>query len=751
MSGGHTMNVRPRLSALSLACALVGAPACALAAPPASGAYVDDPQNTWVQDRVGDRVGTVNMIMCIMSSLRPDAMVNQGAYVALVDQNKCEGRGDSSKSTSTNAGASNATNYMSATVVSTQQTDSDPLTVRIWLHEEQEGDGGGAPQKATIYVYLVATEGKSQAYPNGLFSLYFCGGPDGVDSCMFRGTLKSDASGLSFYQMEQGGQGSYETNLKLQSDPVADTGQGRVQGTEGGSPFAYTFAYDGSSFRRSDGTNDDCFSRDRTQADTSTWSYGVYNDDGSRLEVANPGFPVKYTLDGSVYFGYWSFWGLWLPESAMASVGSAGTLTRSVGGADTPLEVVSRGGKLWKLTRHTATLGEFRNVSMMYWSPNAIGSGPAFVNYELQWNGSTLNAIGYQQCQPGSECTQTSFGTPVALDAATLRGANIRALPIFFPSGGGNGAVMVPDSGGFAADSAIAYRTREVVSPSAPSLTLNCIGMCPHTGGNLVSGGNLATQPFQDGGSFGPATTRYTYTFQSGMLSDGGGQADASGANRSSMGQYQWGLSSGSMVVDDDLNAVRCDANGMANPAGAYYCQHLVDQAAVIYQWETGPNQWNRYFGATGVTIDPPKALSFVAQASPANIRAADVSRFSGNTVQLQYNGFGQLQGIPGSCVDPVSNEAVACGPNTRWVPAFDIIDGSQVSDGTSNYHVKYLQRELRLKKMACVGGPSLSGASALTLPGSQAYDLDPKATIGAEPTPGDTRPKVIDGIVQTL
>ena len=39
-------------------------------AAPTSGAYVTDKQNTWVQDRVGDRIGTVNMIMCIIGSMK---------------------------------------------------------------------------------------------------------------------------------------------------------------------------------------------------------------------------------------------------------------------------------------------------------------------------------------------------------------------------------------------------------------------------------------------------------------------------------------------------------------------------------------------------------------------------------------------------------------------------------------------------------------------------------------------------------
>ena len=95
-------------------------------AAPTSGAYVSDKQNTWVQDRVGDRIGTVNMIMCIIGSMRGDAMVNQGPYVALIDEGKCQGRGDSSKSGSTNAGESNATNYMSAVVQSAQATTTNP-------------------------------------------------------------------------------------------------------------------------------------------------------------------------------------------------------------------------------------------------------------------------------------------------------------------------------------------------------------------------------------------------------------------------------------------------------------------------------------------------------------------------------------------------------------------------------------------------------------------------------------------------
>ncbi len=739
--------------ALSLLAASVSS--AALAAP-TGGAYVTDKQNTWVQDRVGDRIGTVNMIMCIIGSMRGDAMVNQGPYVALIDQGKCEGRGDSSKSTSTSAGASNATNYMSAVVQSTQASTSEPLIIKAWLHDEQEN--GGSPQKATIYAYVVATAGKSTANPNGLFKMYFCGEPDGMPgTCMFKGSLQSDASGLSFYQEEAGGGGGPSTTqLILQNDPATESGLGKITGTENSTPYAYKFAYDANNFRRQEGANPDvCFDRDKNAGETSTWRYGTYNADGSRLDVANPGFPVKYVNGADSYFGFWSFWGLWLPESAMSEIALGhGTLTRHTDSGDQTITPVQKGGKLWKLTRHAGQLGDFKNVSMNFWSNSAIGSGPSNGNYEVQWDGSALTALSYQNCS-GGNCTPVPLTSPVVLDAATLSAAHVNALPIFFPSGGGNGAIEVPASGNFSATSVVSYRTRDVVDPSAADIGLNCITMCPKTGTNLVSSQTLATNPFQDTSSWGPVTPHFSYTFHAGMLSDGSGDADASGALKSNMGSNQWGLNSGSMVADADVNDIRCNSDGTPNTSGGFYCPYLIDKATTIYQWETGPNQWNKFFGAAGITIDPPKSMMLNAVhtgGASDNIRGGAAATFNGNKVQLQYSGFGELQGIPGNCVDPDTNQPVACGQNVRWVPAFDMVDGARVSDNGQDYFVKYLEREMRLSKVNCgsvSGSLTLTAATSLTLPTAALVDVNSKTVLGAEPTPGSTKPSVIDGIVQ--
>ena len=742
----------------------------ALAAP-TSGAYATDKQNSWVQDRVGDRIGTVNMIMCIIGSMRGDAMVNQGAYVALIDQGKCQGRGDSGKSTSTSAGASNATNYMSAVILSTQASTNDPLIIRARLTDEGQ----------TIYAYVRATAGKSTTNPNGVFSMYFCGAPDNTShTCGFKGALKSDGTVLTFYQEEPsggggggGGGGTSTTQLRLQSDPANDAGSGTISGSEGGG-YDYLFAFDANHFLRKEGSNADvCFDRSIANGHSSTWRYGTYQGDGSRLEVSNPGFPVKYENGSDKYYGFWSFWGLWLPDTALAEIALGnGVLTRRVGSADVPLTPVQKGGKLWQLTRTTGQLDDYKNVSMMYHSRDAIGTtngstpAPSNAQYELQWDGTHLNATAYQTCDQNG-CVPHALYAPVVMDAPTLSGSPyfVRSLSVFFPSGGGNGSIDVPASGAFLGSSTVSSRTRTVVDPAHADIDLHCVSNCPKTGTNLVSGATLNVSPYKDSGVWGPSASQYAYTYHQGMLNDGSADADASGATKSGMGSQQWGLNSGSMVADADLNSVKCDSNGTPNSGGSFYCSALIDQATTIYQWETGPNAWNKFFGASGITIDPPKTLTLSAVHTSGNtgglnnIKGASADNYNGNKVPLQFSGFGELQGIPGRCVSPETNLPVPCGQSARWVPAFDMIDGTAVADSTpTTFYVKYLERELRLGKVNCStvsSGLTLTTASGLVLPTLAEVDKNALDEVGVEGETGavgqpvSTKPAVIDGIVQ--
>lgn len=732
---------------IACAAAVVAMP---LAAAPTSGAYVTDSQNTWVQDRVGDRIDTVNMIMCIMSSFRSDAMVNAGPYLALTDQKKCTGRGGQSSSTS--AGESNASSFMNAVVESTQASVTAPLIMKAWITEEPEPG-----QKSLISIYSVATAGKSATYPNGLFTIHYCGKAMNnlAGACEFKGVLRADADGLSYYEDE--GNNS-EKKMVLQTGST-DSGSGQMMGMEQGSPYAYRFAYDGDYFRRSDGTNDSCFSRDASAATYSTWRYGTYKEDGSRLDSTNPGFSVKYLVGSETYYGFWSFWGLWLPESALATVGTTGVLSRRVGSDDVPLTVVKRGGKLWKLTRQASSLDEFKNVPMNYFAQAAIGSGGTQLeqntNYEVQWDGTHLLATSKQQCSQDG-CSSQPLSPPIELNASDFRTAGASVLPIFFPSGGGSGAITLASSGNFSGTNVLAYRTRSLVAPGAsdaPS-SLVCLGSCPKSGADLASAfASNPPQPFLTQSWMPVASgSAKTYSYSDGMLSDSGGDVDGATLSADGMGPYQGGISTGSLVAVGDVASVQCDSDGTPNVSGTHVCPSLADSVAVSYQWETGPKRWSQYFGAAGVTIDPPKSLSFAV--TNTNIRAANKALYVGNTLQMQFSGFGELQGIPGNCVDPETNMPTQCGPNARYVPGFDILDGSVVTEGSSaSHYVKYLERELRLSQATGAAETqckaTLALPSNLTLPGPASLTLDPWVVIGSMPAVTTTRPSVIDGIVQ--
>src|SRR5262249_20426109 len=93
------------------------AAATASASPPSTSAYFTDAQTSHVQDATSESIGQVNMITCVVHSMRPDALVNQGAYVALIDKNVCDAaKASSTANSGDSSGASQAPDYMTAVV-----------------------------------------------------------------------------------------------------------------------------------------------------------------------------------------------------------------------------------------------------------------------------------------------------------------------------------------------------------------------------------------------------------------------------------------------------------------------------------------------------------------------------------------------------------------------------------------------------------------------------------------------------------
>jgi len=90
--------------------------------------------------------------------------------------------------------------------------------------------------------------------------------------------------------------------------------------------------------------------------------------------------------------------------------------------------------------------------------------------------------------------------------------------------------------------------------------------------------------------------------------------------------------------------------------------------------------------------------------------------------MNLQFNGFGNLFGIPGKCFRMSDNAEANCSSTTRYVPAFSIPENSatsalgKVTIGDATKWIKYLDREIRFKKDGVVGTAGYTLPSDITL-----------------------------------
>jgi hypothetical protein len=743
---------------LALAAAL---PLAAAAAPASTSAYRTDAQNTHVEDATSKGVDQVNMITCFMSAIRPDALVNQGAYNALVDKKKCdpESRSSSDNASADGSAASNAPSYMSAVVNSARASNSDPMRAKIWI-DEQEKDFA-----ATIFVNLSATEAPSTTNPYGVFRLDYCGKGDS-GPCMMRGYLDGSAEGINYFETEGIAPNANTKALRLTTSGT-DSGAGLLHMSEQGQTVDFSFAYNASYFRRSDANGDTCFSRDASDPDTgmSVWRYGLYDaSTGARVDRLS-GFPIDYTSgDGTLVHGHMGYWGLWMPQGVDVPNGATVQRVEYSEGHEptrTDYTLAKSAGRLMKYTKQTRTLASLDKMHFQVWVGDATtlySGAPSNTQYEMYWDdhAGSFKLTGVVDCSNGP-CQTNSFDVEKTVAAgffSTMGGANG-----WSPSLGGQ--LFIPLAG--VADPVpsgsinVIYRTQDLVYPSDMPSTLYCVRDCLTASAINAYFSNSAESPFAPGTSnnWQPvganSVVGYTADASSALLKDGTGSgitftnADALQQHP----QYQWGLRTGRLV--SSMSAAQCPNDA------AHYCDWAIDQADVYYQWETGPNQWNQFAALRDgagqiVAFQAPLSVNYTVPSGAA------YGAYAGKTIVLQYGGFGELWGIPGHCVSRFTNAAVGCDtPDSRYVPAFvipfDETAGRVDANGTTML-VKWLDREIRFAKkdLSVCTGAGITLPSGLALPGEAGLQdtTDPASSvyIGAKPVLTDP-PRVIQGEVK--
>jgi hypothetical protein len=745
-----------RISRLLLICAALSALAGPLAAaPPSTSPYVTDPQNLSVQDETAEGIGSLNMVLCVIGSTDPAALVNAGPYIALVDMNKCQAaKGGSS------AAAAGATNFADAVVNVTRASNADPMIARIWLSVPEPQQGGST----NVYAYLSATQSPASAPPYGAFRLDYIG--EAAGSVEFNGYIDSNTPGV--IKFLETGQGSSNTSLAMSASSTTSGSGTMVVGTNGGgggggSPVTLNFAYNPSYFHRNDGTNDECFDRSLADASIAVSEYGTYNaNDGTRVDQANPGFPVLATYGGSPYYGFANYWGinfegLDIPDGTPIA---ALTVSDQRPGNPTNYALSKVGGKLTKWTEVSATLGALDGIPFTYDGDlTGVTSGNSTVtgvnNWVMQWSSSAagFTVVGIQNCN--NDGCVTSAVNPVA----TVTAAAFDTIPVSGYANSYGGNINIPPTGSpHASGDAVFYYNQTTVIPGSAALTLYCLSQCP-TGAQLAgySGATLTT-PFANGTdtqwfSAPSAANTVSYTFGAGGLIDAAGAPvilELASQYPSGSPYAQNGIQTG-WLVDSPLSNANCPA-GM--PAGSV-CQP--GNPATYYSWQTGANQWNQSLwlttGGKVVPFDPPQNIAFTVPTGPA------YGTYSGLPILLQFDGFGYLQGIPGYCVSPVNNSVEDCSVSgANYVPMFSLADGTTMTlpslsgSTTTPLIIKALQGSILLASLG--SGAAQCSSMTLTplaLPSGGLHDpSNPSDSeyLGAMPVV-TAAPQVIDGVVQ--
>ena len=733
--------------------------------PPADSAYATDEQHSYVEDATSKGIGQVNMITCIMSAMRADALVNDGAYIALVDQAKCD---QQSRSSTGNAGGGSqaGSTLMTATVDSTRTSNDDPMRARIWL-DDPESAG------AAIFVNVSASAPPTDANPYGEFRLDYCGRVDSDPSCVFEGFLEGTPSGIGYFEHEQGQGGSGNKALRMTASS-ATSGAGTLNISDGGgNDSVFSFAYNADYYRRSDDAGDQCFARDAQDPGTgmSVWRYGLYDSlTGDRIERQS-GFPIDYTNGGETFHGYLGYWGLWLPTAALATLDTGSTVEKvdySSGNEPTrtPFTVVKAGGKLTKYTRHTRTLrgiDQIKFTTFVGMEANTFFAGAQpNVQYELYWDdvAGAFKVTAQMSCGPNG-CTTQALGTVQTVAAsfwAPRGGIQGWSQPL-----GGELFIDLHDVSGTVDSAAVrvTYRSQDIVYPSDLPTTLRCLRDCP-TAASMAAyfvPGSAEFSPFvaSTANNFQPTpagnVVLYASDASNAMLLDGAAQPVVVAVDRDLLNQFPMfgnGVRSGKLFTN--LADAECDVGS------GTYCEWRINNLDVYYQWETGVNSFNQFAAVKDgngqfVTFDAPLQLNFHVPSGAAYGQYAD------QNIVLQYGGYGDLWGIPGVCVSHLTNQEVSCDTeNARYVPSFiipyDSTIGRATLDGQTTYLVKWLDREIRFarKNILVCDGAGLTVPSSMTLP--TAADLknpsDPNSDIyiGDRPTVTDA-PRVIHGEVK--
>lgn len=711
---------------------------------PADAEYFTDEAFEHVWDRSTEPLELINEILSMTGQTAAEEMVNKGDYRALIDASMGEKGGESGGSSSGQSSGT-AQDFEDWTVRSTREDNDSPMYVRMWIPNEEEFFSG------LIYGHGRIVAEPTDADPFGKFVLNFAMKESLSGPAMFKGVLKTESAtagriGFSFY--EEGGKGlnlphdpgEFSEEVQVRVDMSADqlTGVARVRnqhrenfgmGDSGVVTEEYRIAFDTTHFLRElVGGTPELFHRD--QFVRNTWRYNLYDAEGENLGdnvERDSGFGFR-TAGGD--FGWIGYWGMWAPEGV--TVANGDTIYKQQFGPGqsdpVPYTVVQAPGRLIKNSKNTIPLLQVDGDDFRYWEFDAQTSTHAEFKVVYGHAGGTF--------------TKTAIWDRDSNQWIDLETPEVIVLQpgdwLHLWSDGLGGSVNYVYG-----DTTLTYWKEEFVNGDSSDLFPSGVTEATLYGMIECLRSELTAAEAETGDVFlsqGSVSTPHLFEFHQDDLSlyhdtTGNGsvltQVGLAEGEEPATGPFTWGMRTGPLLPNPPNTY-----GALSNPWDAWNMD-------VFYIYETGHNAWNKTTSLTdalgaAVSFDPP--LVFTYTHSTDNDANGD-SAHDGRTIQLEYNGNGDLWGIPHDGVDLNGD-----GEPDYWQPRFSILDGVAMGPNGTEYVVKAIDTELHLAEDS--GGSTsltLDGASSLSLPDGS--DFSNPATV-QKPVVTDP-PAVIAGVVQ--
>ncbi len=737
--------------------------------------YKTDPVRAWVWDESLEPLQTVNEILCYMNQTAASSMVNQGAYTAMIDEQKCQQGQNTSSDTGQSSGQS--TKLQLWTIISTRASNSDPQLVKLWVPpSNSEGDS------QNILVELTAYEGVSASKPFGSFKMTFKGIDKNTSAQTMLGSLftvdaNTDAANANpdgkpqfkLIMTETGSHGgpsgtSERVTNVIFNDADGNSGVARSQAdfTPDGQNFSITkdfaMAFDTAHFlRRSDATDQNgnpvapveaC--TDRNDFNTTVWRYNMYHSDnaptgktpGARVSI-NSGFPI---VSGSEH-GWIGYWGLWMPNGVDTSALTSVTRKDFGTGAETVYDLVQAPGKMVKSSKDTLLLTEIDGTTFNFWDNN---TGTDYVvEYTMDGTLADSTNVGSAGFYKTGRIIHGQNGQTISTDINNDTVEN--DVPVNVTPGSGQWLGMWSQALGgntnyVGGDNFVTFFAQEFINTGTAIAALFDTTNDPEQDGIIelkcyqrCLKGNINQTDLNNGAIYfansnDPNTPAHTYKFKKAdltlYLNDGTTPVKpATGVTPQAGSPNQWGMNTDQMVM------------ASVTPTNVWD----VFQSDVSYRWETGSNSWNKTFAVKPqgteafVQFDKPIQVKLLfASGKDANAGSAFAgTAYYSRSFVLDYAGNGDLWGIP--WLD---------AQNGRGSPAFTLKDASLVG-ASDQYVIKAVEKEQRMRTVAT------SDCASLTIPTETALPVPTTAELGtvtitmADKPTVTAAPAVIQGEVQ--